>query len=304
MRIQIADEGETWKTDIGEAHIEDMNVVRWKQSGKVFVQYLLSDLIDVLAKDMHRNIRDGYDNVVVVEGPEGSGKSNLAYAICKAYDPDFDVSAQYVYNTDAFKEKLQSGNDRHSVFWMDEGSNIANNRDWNTVDNKDLIGLLETCRSRGWTIVMCIPTHERLDVYIREHRIRYLLRCGPMKFEKNGFRDRGYFELRKKAPWGKLETIGYGTFDKMPEDVKPTYEAIKTDSQNKLIDKVINPEMPGEKYKAKYEELSKRTDEIMLRLYEAKTCDKDALMQLFGINSERTFENKIYRARRRANGED
>ena len=303
MRFEIAGVGDTWKTDIGDTVVEDMTVVRWP-NGKVYVQYLVKDLVQLLAADMHKNIRDGYDNVVVVEGPEGSGKSNLAYAICKAYDQDFDVTKQYVYNTDAFKEKLNSGDDRHSVFWMDEGSNIANNRDWNTVDNKDLIGLLETCRSRGWTIVMCIPTHERLDVYIREHRIRYLLKCGPRKFDVSGYKERGYFELQKKSPWGKMETVGYGSYDKIPEEVKDTYEGIKADSQRKLIDQVINPEAPGSKYKAKYEAKCKETDDILLRLYDSKKCDKESLMQLFGIESEKTFENKIYKARRRANGED
>lgn len=305
MRIRIAAEGETWKTSIGDGTIEDMNIVRWKHSGKVFVQYLLKDAIELLAKDMHKNIVDGYDNVVVVEGPEGSGKSNLAYAICKAYDPEFDVSQQYVYNTEAFQEKLRSGDDRKAVFWMDEGSNMANNRDWNTTDNKNLIGLLETCRSRGWTIVMCIPTHERLDVYIREHRIRYLLKCGPMTFGKTGYQDRGYFEIRKKAPWGQLETVAYGRYDKIPAEVKETYEAIKLESQRKLIDQVINPESNGSKYKAKYEEKSRQMDEIMMRLVDGGTMDRDAVMQLFGFTNESTFRNHISNARKRANhGED
>lgn len=298
MRMHVAGPGDVWKTGIGQCEILDYEICRWP-SGKVYIRYLVKDLIKVLAADMHKNLRDGYDNLLVIEGPEGSGKSNLAWAICKAFDPSFDMCQQYVYDMSAFKEKLKQGGDIRSTFWMDEGSNIANNRDWNTTDNKDFIGILEMCRSRGYTMCVCIPTHERLDVYIREHRMRYLLRCGTMEFEHEGRKERGYFELKKRTPYGNMETLAYGTYDKIPDEQKAIYEQIKLQSQTDMIKAVVDPsDAPGAKYKKKYEDQCKKMDDVMLCLYNSGH-DRESLMDLFGIESNQTFMNRITKARNR-----
>lgn len=300
MIISVSNEGELWETKIGKMEVLDAEIYRWR-SGKVFIRYLLKDLIGELAKDMKKNVAANYDNLVVITGCEGSGKSNMAYALAAEYSrqcgQEFDISSQYVYSTEDFRDKLRSGDDFRGIFWMDEGSNMANNRDWNTTDNKSLIQLLEMCRSRGWTLILCIPSVDRLDLYIREYRLRYLIECKPMKFEKYGPRERGYFELKKKASYGKMEVVGYGMFSPMPAEQKEIYEALKLDSQNKKIKEVVDPERPGAKYKAKYEESCKRMDSVMCSLYESGH-DKDSLMQLFGIESEKTFHNRISKARK------
>jgi len=300
MRIQLDDIGDRKGTGIGEAEIIDIGIVRHK-SGRVFVRYLFDDLIGLLAKDMHDNVSNGWDNVVVVCGAEGSGKSNLAWQIAHAYNPTFDLTTNYVYSAEDFREKLKEGNDLKNTFWMDEGSNIANNRDWQSMDNKDFISILEMMRSRGWTLIFCIPSFERLDVYIREHRIRYLLECKPIQFSKDdAIRGRGYFELKKRTTSGfGFKTIGFGKFDPIPTDVKDIYEQIKLDAQQKKIEAVTSRYDDGPStYKKKYEEQCRKTDEIMLRMYNSG-LDKRHLMDLFGIDSDRTFENRIYRARRR-----
>lgn len=304
MRIQLAEIGSEMGTGIGQAVIEDVGVIRYP-SGKIFIRYLMTDLLKILAEDMRRNVAANYDNVIAVVGAEGSGKSNLAWQICHAYDEGFDLNKQYVYGAEDFREKLREGGDLGRTFWMDEGSNIANNRDWQSTGSKDFIQILEMMRSRGWTLVFCIPAFERLDVYIREHRIRYLIECKPMQFSKDGSeRARGYFELKKKSVKG-FSTIGYGKFDVMPEGVKETYEKIKLEAQQKKIEEVTTrDESPGGKYKKMYEEKTKENDDIMLALYESKTCDKDGLMQLFGIDSDKTFHNRIGRARKRRENHD
>ena len=80
---------------------------------------------------------------------------------------------------------------------------------------------------------------------------------------------------------------------------------LKLESQNRMITEIVEPESEsGSKYKAKYEEKCKKEDEIMLRLYESKTCDTQGLMQLFGINSEQTFRNRLTKARKADHGQD
>lgn len=161
MRINIAGVGEEWITPIGKGIVKDMQIMRWN-SGKIFIRYLIQDMTALLAKDMLKNVKADYDNLCVVVGAEGSGKSNATYNIAQAYNKlafgqDFDVTSQYVYSTEDFQAKLRAGDDIHAVFWMDEATNMANNRDWNTNSSKNFIELLEVCRSRGWTLFFMHP---------------------------------------------------------------------------------------------------------------------------------------------------
>lgn len=122
-----------------------------------------------------------------------------------------------------------------------------------------------------------------------------------MEFQYGGKKERGYYEVRKRTPYGKLEVVGYGEYDKIPEEIKTVYEKIKLESQTKKIMSVVDPETPGAKYKAKYEEQCKTMDDVMLALY-SSGYDRDGLMQLFKIDSPKTFQNRISKARGRLNG--
>lgn len=299
MRMEIAGPGETWKTPIGDLKVLDYQIYNHR-SGKLFIRYLLEDLLDVLAEDMRKNIRDDYDNVVVVDGGEGSGKSNLMYQLLVRYDPNFDIERGYTYDADAFKKKIREGGDIGRTFWMDEGSIIANNRDWNSQQNKGFIKTLETCRSRHYTLGICIPAFDRLDVYIREHRVRYLIHCEPMTFSEYGFKQRGYCEVKKKNDiTGALELIGYAEYDKMPETVAAEYKSLKSASQEKLFQDLYGDDAddsPGAKYKKKWEEAEKKQNRIMLRLYNSGTSIEE-LQDMFGIENRKTLQNRLSKAR-------
>lgn len=308
MRMIVEGPGDVKGTGIGEAKIKDLKIMSYR-SGKVFIRYLFEDLVKVLAEDMVRNVRDGFDNVIVIQGPEGSGKSNLAYWIASAYEearkaPEFDLEKQYVYDTDAFSDKLKEGQDQRGTFWMDEGSNIANNRDWQSDNNKNLIALLEMMRSRGWTLIFCIPHHERLDKYIREHRMRYLITCSQFSFDNLGTRARGFFEVKKRNPFGYMTTVGYGEYDPMPPEKKEIYEKLKLEAQEKKIKSVVEPEQSnGSKYKGKYEAKCKEADIGLLMAYNAG-ASMDDLMKAYGIEKPQTFYNRLTKARKLAEGDD
>jgi len=307
MIINTDEIGARRRTDIGDMEIADTQIIQYRRAGKIFVRYLYAGILERLAEDMRDNIRGGYDNVIVVEGPEGSGKSNFAYQICQAVDPKFDLEEQYVYSFDDLREKLRQGDDHGTVFWLDEASNVANNREWQSQDNRSMISLLEMMRSRGWTLVMCIPHHERLDVYIRDYRIRYLIKCEPMSFAHAGHRDRGFFELKKRTPYGTMKLIGYGEYDPIPDGPKETYERLKLQSQSKKIAAVTSDDKPGAKFKRMYEGERAKIQDVALRLHEMGMADRE-MMSLLGVDSYSTLHNLYYRARKRregkADGED
>lgn len=297
-RIKIDSSGSLKKTRIGECEILDTQLQIYP-SGKFFIQYLYKDLLEKLAEDMHRNVRADYDNVVMIEGGEGSGKSNLAYQVIKAYNPYFDIKQTYVYNMDGIRERFAAEDYGGDTFWMDETSQIASNRNWQSEDNKDLVSILEVCRSKHFSLIGCIPSITRADIYLREYRMRYLLRCRPMKFPKIGYKPRGIFELMKRDnETGKMKHIGYGLFDPMPEDQKQIYEPIKADFQEKFRLKISEKKEKGG-YKDKYQQVQNEKTGIMAKLHDSGLISDDQLMQLFGYDQKKTFQNAISRARQR-----
>lgn len=297
-RIRVEGKGEKHRTRIGDCGVIDAQLCTY-QSGKFFIQYLYENLLDLLAEDMHNNVRSDYDNVVMIEGGEGSGKSNLAWQVINAYSPGFDIKQTYVYNMDGIRERFAAEDYGGGTFWMDETSQIASNRNWQSEDNKDLVSILEVCRSKHFSLIGCIPSITRADIYLREYRMRYLLRCRPMKFPSIGYKPRGIFELLKRNnESGKMQHIGYGLFDPMPDDQKQIYEPIKADFQEKFRIKISEKKEKGG-YKEKYQQVQNEKTDIMAKLHDSGLVSDDQLMQLFGYDQKKTFQNAISRARNR-----
>lgn len=220
----------------------DRQVIIRTGGAKSYVRYLYDGLLEAVAGTMRYNIQRDYDNLIVITGKEGSGKSNLAYSLCKAYDPRFSIEDGYVYEYDGFMRRLdemvEGGQDKGKVFWLDEATNIASNRDWMHSNNKQFIQLLEMMRSRGWTLILCIPSFERLDIYIREQRVRMVLTALQTSWDFDPETKRGYFELKTPiTSYDKryFKTAGYGTFPPMDAEAKAKYEAIKFENQTELL---------------------------------------------------------------------
>jgi len=302
-RIRIEGVGEDRRTRIGDCEVIDAQLKMYK-SGKFFVQYLYKDLLQKLADDMRKNVRSDYDSVVMIEGGEGSGKSSLAWNIINAYNPGFDIRQVYVYNMDGIRERFAAEDYGGDTFWMDETSQIASNRNWQSDDNKDLVSILEVCRSKHFSLVGCIPSISRADIYLREYRMRYLLRCRPMKFESTGYKQRGIFELLKRNnESGTMEHVGYGTFEPMPDDAKQIYEPIKAEFQERFRRKIAEGKEKGGKYKEKYQEVQNKNTQIMAALHDRGVISDSELMDLFGYDNKKTFQNAISRAKQRGKGE-
>lgn len=296
MKIKASDIGSVRHTVIGDLTVKDFSIVH-HASGKPFIRYLCDGLLEALAKDMKNNVSADYDNLVIIEGNEGSGKSNFTWECCKALNPEFDFKRQLTYTVDDLKTRLQDGDDKHSVFWLDEAYDIANKRDWNTDRNKMFVTLLVKMRSRGWTLMMDVPRFEDMDVYIRDHRARYVVTCCPCEFEHTGYKERGFFELKKRDKTGRWQHIGYGSYDRMPEDVDAEYRSVKEQSQDRSLKALAeNDTSPGARYRKKYEDQSKRLNKAVMLLYDAGVSRED-IMTTLGI-SQKTFYTMLEKGKK------
>lgn len=296
MIIRTEDIGEYRQTPIGRLKIKDAQIITYP-SGKLFVKYLYEGLMDAFVDDMKKNASEKYDNIIGTQGREGSGKSTQVYGVCKAFDPDFSLRSNYMYDFEAMEEKLNEGGDEGGIFWLDEAVNVANKRRWQSKDNVDFTDLLIMMRSRGWCVNMCIPRIEDLDFYVREHRLRYIVTVAPMRFPNVGFKPRGYFELQRRDPHtGAMEHIGYGEYDDMPSEVKKEYAQIKIDAQKRKIEDISGKKNGG--YKAKYEAERNRIGSAVLAMHNSG-IDRKHIMDMFGIETESNYYMILKRARDR-----
>lgn len=305
MRIKIESVGETRHTKIGDAEILDAKLIQHK-SGKFFIRYLCKDLLDVLVADMHRNVNQKYDNVLLATGGEGSGKSSLIYGVCSRYDPDrFDIRESYTYDMDVLRERFAGGDYGNGIFWMDETTQVASNREWQSEDNKDFVSILETFRSKKFLFAGCAPKLERVDIYLRDFRMRYQVICQPMEFPRFGYKKRGYFELKKRNDEsGEMEHIAYGLYDPMPAEIEAVYEPLKEEFQERKRKEIAERKQgQGTKYKTMYDNERKRINGIMAQLHDRKLVDDSVLMDLFGYDNRGTYQNVLSRARK-INNED
>ena len=299
-KLKIENIGDTRVTRIGEAKIKDTCLVQHR-SGNWFVQFLYEDLLDLLVQDMHKNVAAKYDNVLLATGGEGSGKSSLVYQILSRYKPDWDIETDiansYTYNMDMLRERFAAGDYGNGMFWMDETTQIASNREWQSDDNKDLVSVLETFRSKKFLFAGCAPKLERVDIYLREFRMRYEVHCQPCRFDNLGYIPRGVFELKKRDDFtGIMKHVGYGLYDPIPEDAAAIYEPLKEMCQERLRLKIAERNKGG-KYQDLYKAERKRNQDIMLQLNDMKIIPRDQLMKMFGYENRGTFDNAISIAR-------
>lgn len=207
--------------------------------------YLIySDLMTALAKTLKKRIKDKHQNVILVVGPTGSGKSTCALNLIYALEPDWNIAENYVYSAEDLARKLKYRATASKITLYDEGSVSLNSL--NSIrrsDNMQVV-LLDTCRSLGWTTVICIPSINDLNKRIRDHLIDYVLVCSNKPLAP-GLEARGFFELYKpgRDTWAKstyYHLIGAGTYKKIEGKKAEIYDRIKYEHQMALIGGFVN----------------------------------------------------------------
>ena len=198
------------------------------------------DLLTPFAKLLRNRIKQQYQNTILVSGRTGSGKSTLAIQLCKAIDPKWDLESNYIYSSEDLKRKLRNRGDSSPISLLDEGSVSLNSYNSQKTDDQRLTVLMDTCRSLGWTTVICIPNKDDLNKRIRNNHLDFMLRC-PSQSVIPGYNPRGFYNLytHEYRDWGKdyWMNVGCSIYDKLDKDVQTDYNKIKLRHQMELIDK-------------------------------------------------------------------
>lgn len=286
--------------------IED-RIVQRHPSGKYYVKYLFKELMERIIEDMHSNIEQSFDNLVTIIGPEGVGKSNLGYHVCKSFDPDFDMIKSTIYTWNQFIESVD--NDPQKVYWLDEAVLMASGRDWMKDTNKMLMKSLQLIRSYRLTIVMCIPSFDAIDVYIRTFRTRYLIKAAKMAWNGDRVAVRGYAELKMpkseyqramldKSARGEdfFTSVGFFRFPQMDPEAAETYEKMKLENQQKAFREMR--EMTEEMGQSRYKRDKKSLTALVSYLADEQGMTYQEIADIAGMPYS-TVKNMAWRERRK-----
>lgn len=120
-----------------------------------------------------KKLKQDNDKVVVIVGREGSGKSTLSSQICAYVDPDFNIS-NVCFSELEFIQSLRSAVKGNAVS-IDEGGLSLLSREAMTLGNRNMIKIFMTIRRKSLLCVICCPSYQDLDRYIRDHRVSLLI---------------------------------------------------------------------------------------------------------------------------------
>lgn len=307
MGLALYEKGDThYYPDILRKSNKPMNIIDRRiyvyPHGKYYIRYLYDNLLDRLVEEIHENVKEDLDNIVGIDGPEGVGKSSLAYWIAKKYNPNFDMRASYAVSFKELVDKIHDyhGQDDGAVFWLDEATKIGNKREWASKENVALMKLLQMFRSRHWLLILCIPSINDLDIYLREQRIRYELHCLWLDWEERTHKDRGYFQLCRveiKDDNKPRKSVGYGIYDPIPADVVESYKSLKRETQDDAFQELYE----SQNKKNRFEKQGELNRKLILRMREEGNSVKD-IAEFTGL-TEQVVMNYCSKARRERDGD-
>ena len=192
-----------------------------------------------LAQLLNNRIKNHRQNVILIEGGTGSGKSTLGITLCRYMDPKWDLASSYVYSSKDFKRMLRArSTDLIALF--DEAAVSLNSLNYAKKDDKILSGTFDTMRSRRWTSILIAPDKKEINSRIREIHCDYMLKC-PAESPIPGYSATGFCKIYKHKfrdfgePYYQL--IATCIYPDLQPGLKPVYDQIKSQHQDAYLDK-------------------------------------------------------------------
>lgn len=225
-----------------------MHLLRVYKRGRE-IRGIYSDAFDIFVKELRDRTKKHQQNVVIIDGDTGSGKSTLAiklcYALAKKMNVPFSLDKDYIYTLSNLWDKLEDPN-ASPINLIDEGSLLINSKSAMTRENKDVVNLFNTMRSRGWTTIVCVPSIKQIDKGVRTTHADFRVHCTSEDSSILKGYGRGFFEVNRAIryeyskdgePYWYLQYTG--VFKPLDPQTDSEYQVIKLSRQKMLIKEMI-----------------------------------------------------------------
>lgn len=140
--------------------------------GFSFNKYLASNLRPYKMATLNQD----FDCAVIIDGPEGAGKSVLAQQVAAFLDKDhhLDLDTQICFTPDDFMAAVQTLEKGKAIVWDEARRGVNRRRSMDTV-NLDVTDMLAECRQNNLFMVIVMPTFYDMDMNVAVWRTRFLI---------------------------------------------------------------------------------------------------------------------------------
>lgn len=119
--------------------------------------------LDEYVNYVRRKLRSDSDNMIVIAGEEGSGKSNLALLLCNAISHEtFRIEEHLAHDAAGWIDMVKDA-PRYGSILADEGGEIFMANDANTIEGKNIKKTLQQARRKNLNLVFLAPRHNYLN---------------------------------------------------------------------------------------------------------------------------------------------
>lgn len=174
---------------------------------EVYLNEFLKKRLDNIPKILKKN----WDCVILIDGPERSGKSTLGMTIATYLYPDFSIKNIVRGLEDAAKRVDEAPN--RSVLFIDEGSLVFNTKDAMTKAQKQLMKIMDVVGQKNMLFIIVLPSFFDLNKTIAVRRSKFLLH---VYVDKNLNRGKFvYYGEKKKKFLYQMGKKNFGDYSKI-----------------------------------------------------------------------------------------
>lgn len=179
---------------------------------------LRDDPYEELLAWANRNVGRNADNVFIIDGYEGSGKSTLGMTFARDFkgEDKWDPTTGLIFNYKEWYANWKSGV-KDQLYIIDEGGNLLFSRDSTKQENKLLVKVLMQMRVLRSTVLILCPNKHWLDPYVRLHRARFWTHVKEIE-EQRGFAYGMWKEYNWRENEYRWEDAGEYRFPDMPRN--------------------------------------------------------------------------------------
>jgi len=234
------------------------------------------------------------DLFLIIDGPEGSGKSVFAQQVGFYLDPSLTVD-RIAFNSKDFKNKISEAKKDQCIIF-DEAMKGLHSRSATSALNKMLVELFSEMRQDNLIIIIVLPTFFELDKYPAIHRSFFLLHTYLYKLKRGyfkfyNFQDKKFIYLKGKRTYDySISKPRFkGRFTKFYTVDEDLYKKRKRNAYKRKFDLENSEEVP----KTLENEYAAIKDILKLLLKGSKTKVLEKLSQKVGRG--KNFLYKIMR---------
>ena len=196
-----------------------------KINGLYYDGYVEKIVDNILIKRFKHN----YDNLIIINGGEGTGKSSFAIGLCALYAHKLGIDFSVDNITFSGKEMVGlAASKKKSIILYDEAIQGLMGAQWQNKTQQTIIQALMMARKNNNLFVLCVPAFERLNPYLVYDRAILLI-----DVYSKGYK-RGFASIYNKKKIRQYYDMKKAKKDKKP---KPVFQVRFLDHSKTVIDK-------------------------------------------------------------------